>query len=233
MTQTAGITFDLTCGDQKLTLTESNVINLFHILYYSKPLPQGGRIWENTLWMGRQILKCPFDMWMYQELMYRLQPDFVVETGTFMGGSALYLANICDIIGKGEVITIDVEAREGLPVHDRIHYITGSSTDPEVVERVRKSVAGAENVLVILDSDHASHHVLAEMRIWRQFVPVGGYMIVEDSNVNGHPVQSGHGPGPMEAIAEFMSETDEFVIDAGCERFLLTQNPCGYLRRVR
>ena len=87
--------------------------------------------------------------------------------------------------------------------------------------------------MVILDSDHTKEHVLNELRIYQQFIPIGGYLIVEDTNINGHPVQEDFGPGPMEALREFLLETDSFEIDKTKERFLLTMNPCGYLKRVK
>jgi len=87
--------------------------------------------------------------------------------------------------------------------------------------------------MVILDSDHAKEHVLAEMRLFQEFIPVGGYLIVEDTNINGHPVYPDFGPGPMEAVEEFLAETDSFQLDPACERFLLTMNPRGYLRRYK
>jgi cephalosporin hydroxylase len=87
--------------------------------------------------------------------------------------------------------------------------------------------------MVILDSDHAKSHVLAEIRTFQEFIPIGGYLIVEDTNINGHPTYPEFGPGPMEAVEEFLRETDSFQIDPACERFLLTMNPKGYLRRCK
>jgi cephalosporin hydroxylase len=97
------------------------------------------------------------------------------------------------------------------------------------VEDVRRRAAGKRSVLVVLDSDHKRDHVLDEMRAYNALVTPGSYMIIEDSNVNGHPVWPRHGPGPMEAIAEFMQENSEFVIDKKAEKFLFTFNPNGYL----
>ena len=87
--------------------------------------------------------------------------------------------------------------------------------------------------MVILDSDHEADHVYQELIAYSPFVQTGDYLIVEDTNINGHPVTRDYGPGPMEALDQFLSENHEFMIDRRCERFLMTMNPRGYLRRAR
>ena len=212
-----------------LSPAEALTVDRFHDLYYQRYLDKLDTI--NLSWFGYQLLKCPMDLWIYQELLVRRRPDVIVETGTFLGGSALYLAMVLDQIGHGRVITIDAIPRAGRPVHPRIEYILGSSTDPAIVQRVTKSVEG-EHAMVILDSDHSANHVHAEMTAYSPLVKPGDYMIVEDTNVNGHPAWPSFGPGPMEAVNRFLAERDDFEIDARCERFLLTLNPRGYLRRA-
>jgi cephalosporin hydroxylase len=214
-----------------LSLEEADVVRQFHKLYYQRWLSRLGDT-SNLSWLGHHLYKCPLDLWIYQELIVHGRPDVVVETGTFNGGSALFLATILDQIGHGRVITIDIDRKPDRPEHPRISYLTGSSTDAQIVAQVGDAV-GTDRALVILDSDHSAAHVHQEMLAYRGFVQVGGYLIVEDSNVNGHPVWPDFGPGPMEAIEKFLSETDQFVIDARCERFLMTLNPNGYLRRVK
>jgi cephalosporin hydroxylase len=216
-----------------LTQEEKQLADQFHDLYYR--LGQRGRYTNFVSWLGYSSLKCPLDLWIYHELICKLQPEFIVETGTASGGSALFLASMCDLIDRGEVITIDVDARLGerRPVHPRISYFIGSSTDPAVLFRVREVLKGKSCGMVILDSDHHRDHVLAEMRAFAGFIPVGGYLIVEDTNINGHPAYSDFGPGPMEAVNDFLAETDTFEVDKACERFLLTMNPSGYLRRCK
>jgi cephalosporin hydroxylase len=154
-----------------------------------------------------------------------------VETGTWTGGSALCYAMLFDLLGHGEEVTVDVEPRPNRPVHPRIRYLTGSSVDPDVVAQVQK-VVGNSRALVVLDSNHQADHVYQEMMAYNGCVEVGDYLVVEDTNVNGHPVWPEFGPGPMEAIDKFLSQRDDFVIDRRCERFLMTQYPRGYLRRV-
>lgn len=213
-----------------LSSEETDVVRRFHDLYYRRWLAGADTI--NLSWFGYQTLKCPFDLWMYQEILVRTRPDFVVETGTKYGGSALYLAMVLDLIGHGHVLTVDINPLPGRPEHPRITYLTGSSTDPSIVMEVEKRTGNAR-VLVILDSDHSAVHVLNEITAYSPLVQTGGYLIVEDTNINGHPTYSDYGPGPMEAVDKFLSENDEFARDARCERFMMTLNPKGYLRRVK
>src|SRR4051794_4393035 len=159
-------------------------VRRFHRLYYGN----SGRTWMNTRWFGVTLFKCPLDLWVYQELLVELKPDLVVETGTAAGGSALYLASCMDLLGRGRVVTVDVVERPNLPQHDRITYLTGSSTDPAIVERVRREAETAATVMVILDSDHARDHVLDELRAYASLVTPGSYLVVEDTNINGRPV---------------------------------------------
>ena len=189
-------------------------------------------VWQRTEWLGTRVMKLPLDLWMYQEMLNELRPDLIVETGTAHGGSALYLASICDLLDHGEIVTIDIVGNDARPTHPRIEYVTSSSIDPALVQDVRRRAEG-KNVLVILDSAHDRQHVLEELRLYSPLVPVGGYVIVEDTNVNGHPVARKHGPGPKEAVDAFLTETDAFVIDREREKFRVTFNPGGYLRRVR
>lgn len=214
-----------------LSSSDVEIVHRFHDLYYRRWLA-GGSDTITLSWLGHQILKCPLDVWIYQELLVRTRPDIVVETGTWCGGSALYMAMVLDQVGHGKVITIDIDSKPDRPKHPRISYLTGSSTDPQILARVREAV-GKDRALVILDSDHSAAHVHQEMQAYRGFVQVGDYLIVEDTNVNGHPVWPDFGPGPMEAVDKFLSETDEFVVDNRCERFLMTLNPRGYLRRLK
>jgi cephalosporin hydroxylase len=203
------------------------VVNPFHrVFYYSSR-----ETWGDTTWLGVPLRKCPLDLWVYQEILEEVRPTVIVECGTAFGGSALYLASICDLLGHGEVITVDVEvdAYPNRPAHDRITYIEGSSTAPETVSRVRELIAGREPVMVILDSDHSKQHVLEELRLYEPLVSRGSYLIVEDTNVNGHPVLTNFGPGPIEAIAEFTQENSALIRDSTREKYLLTFNPNGYL----
>lgn len=210
---------------------ENRVTREFHTLYYNGR--RGGRpIFMQTSWMGHPYRKSPLDAWAYQELMTELKPELVVETGTFMGGSALFIAHLMDILGKGQVLTIDIEEYPR-PAHPRIQYVRGSSTDPGLLQGLLRDRPPGP-CMVILDSDHRKDHVLLEMELLGPYVTLGSYLIVEDTNINGHPVFPTHGPGPYEAVAEFLGRHDDFEVDSTREsKFLLTFNPRGYLKRIR
>ncbi len=203
-------------------------VRAFHELYYDSM----ETTWKDTRWLGVHAQKCPLDLWIYQEILHEVRPDLIVETGTAAGGSALYLASICDLLRGGEVVTIDVWKNPDVPRHPRITYLNGSSTDPDIVAQVVRTARGAGGALVILDSDHSKEHVLAELRAYAGLVSPGSYLIVEDSNINGHPVLPSFGPGAWEAVAEFLKEDSRFVVDRTREKLLMTFNPNGYLRRL-
>jgi cephalosporin hydroxylase len=178
------------------------------------------------------VAKCPLDLWVYQEIVHEVRPGLIVETGTAHGGSALYLATLCDLLGAGRVVSVDAVERAGLPRHPRVTYLVGSSTDAAVFERVRGHVRAGEAVMVVLDSDHRREHVLAELRLYGALVTPGSYLVVEDTNVHGHPVFRSHGPGPWEAAAEYLAGGAPFRVDESREKFYMTFNPRGYLKRV-
>ena len=203
----------------------------FHRHFYDAA--KKGGTWKDTRWLGIDVEKNPLDLWIYQEILHSLRPDLIVEIGTFMGGSALFMASIFDLLGSGRVISVDIQDRPGRPQHSRIEYITGNSVDPSTVERVRSKIRNGEKVLVILDSNHFKDHVLSEMRSYSGMVSVNSYLIVEDGNINGNPVNKEHGPGPAEAITEFLARNGNFVVNRRFEKYYLTFNPGGYLLRVK
>ena len=208
---------------------KSLIIDEFHKLYYEGI--EDERLFEQTTWLGVTCLKCPLDMWIYQEILYQLKPDLIIETGTYHGGSALYFGHLCDTLGHGKVVTIDVMEKER-PTHPRVTYLTGSSTDPEIARSARALAPEDATVMVILDSDHSKSHVLEELRLYSPMVTPGQYLIVEDTNINGHPVRISFGEGPYEAVSDFLQESQAFVPDASRERLLLTFNPRGFLKRL-
>lgn len=217
------------------------IANDFHKLYYDnfQSFKSG---WLQAFWLGMPVAKCPLDLFVFQEIIYQTQPDVIVEAGTWKGGSALFMASILDLLHKGRVVTIDLNEQANpavsaqvpnKPRHPRITYLLGSSTSPEIAEKVKSLIQPGERVMVDLDSDHQAAHVLQELRIYGPLVTKGNYLIVEDTNMNGHPVQPTFGPGPMEAVDQFLGENKDFVIDGGREKFILTFNPRGYLRKIK
>jgi len=208
---------------------ERNTIDEFHKLWYYSNV--AGKTWSDTWWMGIPVLKCPFDLWIYQEIVSHLRPDLIIETGTYKGGTAHFLASLCDLMQHGEIVTIDIDTYPERREHARITYLHGSSTDASIMEAVRSKAANKATVLVLLDSDHTKPHVLRELELYAPLVTKGSYLIVEDSNINANPVLPGWGPGPAEAIEEFLRTHTEFEVDRSQEKFLLTFNPGGYLLR--
>ena len=134
---------------------------------------------------------------------------------------------------QDHVLSIDIVGNPARPVHPRVTYLTGSSTSPEILSEVKRRIGESGRVMVILDSDHKKDHVLDELRLYAPLVSKGSYLIVEDTNVNGRPVFKDFGPGPGEAVDEFMKGRSDFQVDASRERFFLTFNPGGYLRRCQ
>jgi cephalosporin hydroxylase len=223
----------LTVRYRKLYLPEQDrrrLISAFVTLYYEEGYLGGA--WSKTSWLGRPVAKCPLDILVLQDIIWETQPSLIIETGTAHGGSALFYATLCDLIGKGNVISIDIHQSRLLPEHARIRYIPGSSVSPTVIEQVRACLPDAGRVMVVLDSNHEKDHVLAELRNYGKFVSLGCYLIVEDTCVNGHPVLPTYGPGPMEAVEQFLMESSEFRRDPDREGHLLTFNPGGYLLKI-
>ena len=190
---------------------------------------------STTSWLGVPLIKTPNDVVVFQQLIVESRPDLIVETGVYLGGSALLFATVMDALGiDGKVIAIDVDlagVRPKVREHPRIELIEGSSVDPEVVSRVRAAAKG-RRVMVDLDSDHRAHHVLEELRTYSPLVSPGCYLVVEDGFLGGRPVRPDAVPGPSEALDAWLGEEPPFVPDRWHERYLLTQNPRGYLRRV-
>lgn len=218
----------------ELTPEERDLVNRFYHLFTTKT--RGVMV---SKWFGILTWQHPFDLWVTQEIMTEVAPDLVVEAGTFRGGSAIIWAMMLEHINpRGSVVTIDIEDKrvpkaKEMPIAKRkVEFLHGSSTAPDIVAKV-KSRAKGKKVLLILDSLHTRDHVLDELRAYWEIVPVGSYIIVQDSVIGGHPIAPWRGPGPWEAVADFMKENDHFVIDKKRERFLLTNNPNGFLRRVK
>lgn len=179
-----------------------------------------------TTWRGRSLVKNPLDLWIYQELIYSTKPDVIVECGTFRGASAIWMADMMQVLnGKGSVISVDIAPVE-TPQHPHVTYVRGDSATAAL-----PPISG--RVMVVLDSDHSKPHVLREMDRFGPMVTPGCYMIVEDSNVGGFPIEHDYATGgPHAAITEWLPNHPEFSVDTSCERYILTMNPDGYLLRT-
>ncbi len=201
----------------------------------------------NFTWMGRPIIKFPGDMVAQQEILWKIRPDLVIETGIAHGGSLIFTASILELLGEGEVVGIDIDIRkhnrdeiEKHPMFKRITLIEGGSTDTAIVDQVRKFTEGKKRVLVILDSNHTHQHVYDELLAYAPMVTVGSYMILPDTFIEFFP--KGYyadrpwdvGDNPYTAMKKFMSETDDFVIDDHwTSKCMITESIDGYLLRVK
>jgi len=204
----------------------------YHLWYYRN------QIWDTTTWVGVKTLKSPSDMWNYQEILYTLRPCVVIEFGTRFGGSALFFAAVMRQIGnRFKVLSVDIDAEsvsEKARNDPDIELLTMSSVDSKVAERI--AALRSENpgpAFTILDSDHRKDHVLAELKLLRPLLVSGDYLVVEDSNVNGHPVMPSYGPGPFEARDEYFCEfPDDYKFDTAREaKFGFTFATKGFLIR--
>ncbi len=191
----------------------------------------------NLSWRGVEIIKNPCDLWMMVELFQRLRPVVLIETGTHLGGAALFYADITRTLGIDcQVITIDYKPKWGAidPVANGVTSLVGYSTDAGILRQVRELIAARPkgHVLVTLDAGHTEEVVAGELELYSPLVTLGSYLIAEDTNLNGHPSFADFGPGPWEAVEKFLSRRKDFVVDPECERFLLTFNPRGWLKRI-
>lgn len=174
-------------------------------------------------WFGVELAKLPTDLFVYQEILLDTRPDLVIETGTFKGGSAHFLQSILGMLGHGQVITIDVGRDETVAQTPGVTYFVGrSATHPDLVAEIH-ALARGQRTMVILDSDHASEHVLAELDAYAPLVTPGCYLIVEDT----HFVNN----GPRVALEQWLPQHPEFTVDQSRERYGLTLNRGGYLQR--
>jgi cephalosporin hydroxylase len=202
----------------------------------------------NFTWLGRPIIQYPQDMVAVQEIIWRVRPDLIIETGIAHGGSLVFSASILELIGgDGQVVGIDVDIRahnraeiERHPMYRRITMIEGSSTDPQIVEQVRTRAREKRAVLVILDSNHTHEHVAQELALYSPLVTKGSYLIVFDTVVEDMPGEFfpdrpwGRGNNPKTAVRQFLRDNDRFEIDKEMEgKLLLTVAPDGYLKCVK
>ena len=205
---------------------DQEIIDKFHNMYYNLG------IYQFTEWRSQKVYKYPSDLVLYSEIIFKNKQDIIIETGTLYGGSALFYADILNIIGNGRVITIDNVERD-IPKHPRIKQIISDSVDLSLIHKLKQQCKG-KKVMVILDSDHHKEHVLREMQLYSGLVSINQYMIVEDGCINNHPVYKNFGLGPYESIEEFMSKNNDFKIDKKIEnKFLITQNTNGYLKKIK
>lgn len=211
--------------------------------FWIKAVCQNRLMYEPT-WLGIPVIQDPNDLVMLQELIWRIRPDIIIETGIAHGGTAVFYASMLELLNRGKVISIDVEIRQynrvaisSHPLSHRIEMIEGSSTDAAVVEEVKRRVGDARKVLVTLDSNHSYDHVLKEMELYAPLVTPGSYLVAMDG-IQGVLADIPMGKpewredNPLRAIHTFLETHTGWEIDPQYNRMLVTTSPDGYLRRT-
>lgn len=201
-------------------------------------------------WLGRPIIQYPQDIVAIQEIIWKVKPDLIIETGIAHGGSLIFHASILEMLGHGEVLGIDVDIREhnkieieNHPMYKRIHMIQGSSISEEVIKKVYKFAKKKKRILLILDSNHTHDHVLDELNYYSPLVQKGSYAIVLDTIIEdiSKPTSRTHnkrpwskGNNPKTAVKQFLKTNNRFQIDKEIEnKLLITVAPSGYLKCIK
>ena len=196
-------------------------------------------------WLGVPVIQTPEDLILMQELIFKVQPDVIIETGIAHGGSLIYYASLMELLDKGKVVGVDIEIREhnrrvieAHPLFKRIEMIEGDSVSDEIIQEVRKRVPKNSKVIVCLDSNHTKQHVLKELQLYQQFVRPGGYIVVFDAITSkmaelGASDKSYINNSPKEAVDEFLKTNGDFEIDKYYNKLYISYSPNGYLRRIR
>lgn len=203
----------------------------------------------NFKWMGRPIIQYPQDILAMQELIWDIQPDLIIETGIAHGGSLIFYASMLELVGKGEVLGIDIDIREHNrkeiekhPMYKRITMIQGSSIAADTVEKVKAFAKDKPVVMVVLDSNHTYEHVLEELKAYAPLVSLNSYVVVFDTIVEylpedylpGNKRPWGVGDNPLTAVKEFLATNSNFEIDQSVNnKLLISVAPDGYLKRVK
>jgi cephalosporin hydroxylase len=214
-------------------LFKRTIIDAFHNLWYDSP-----ETWLSATFLGFGVKQYPGDLFIYQQIIHANPPPFILQTGVSDGGSIVFFATLLDLIKappSAIVIGIDIELNASARRidHPRVRLLEASSVDPATLDRV-KAMLPAPAGMVSLDSDHAKDHVLKELIAYAPFVAKGAYLVCEDTNVNGNPVHLGHGPGPYEAVQEFLKGNADFAHDPAVVRGqLMSFHEHGWLKRVR
>jgi cephalosporin hydroxylase len=185
-------------------------------------------------WAGVPIWQNILDLWTLQETIVEVRPDLVVEIGTHQGGSARFCADLMEVLGTGEVLTIDIEKLHELD-HPRISFLYGDSVDPDIVSQVWNRVEGTPGpVMVILDGDHNRDHVSKELELYAPMVTPGSFLLSQDGIIDKLWIFRGARPGPLEANRDFLARHPEFELDEErTDRFGLSHHPLGWMRRIQ
>lgn len=174
------------------------------------------------LWRGREAIKFPADLLLYHQTIYQYRPDWIIETGTGRGGTAVFLGDMCELVGNGQVITIDIYHRDN-PTHPRVRFLDGNSVDPANVTTITEIVSQG-SVMVILDSDHSEDHVRTELQTYAPLVSPGQYLVVEDA----YDTRPGKAYWAVESFLADHPEWERVPVE---RQFLVCVTRLGWLRR--
>ena len=195
-------------------------------------------------WLGRPIIQYPHDIIAIQEIIWKTKPDLIIETGIAHGGSIIFSASMLELLGKGEVLGIDIDIKKQNhkaikkhPLSKRIQMIEGSSISKKVVKKVYELAKGKKRIIVMLDSNHTHKHVLKELELYSPLLTKGSYLIVFDTIIEEMPKKFfsnrpwGKGNNPKSAVQEFLKKNSRFRIDKKIEnKLLISVAPGGYLK---
>jgi cephalosporin hydroxylase len=239
-------------GDHELRVATRNWLNAANEFKYS----------YHFEWLGRPIIQYPQDIVALQEIIWKIKPDLIIETGIAHGGSLilsasmLTLLDMCEAIksnapfdpklSRRKVLGLDIEIRphnrkaiEDHPMAPRIHMINGSSIAPEVIKQVHQLAAGYQRIMVCLDSNHTHDHVLAELQAYAPLTSIGSYCVVFDTVIDDLPGEMfpdrpwGPRNNPKTAVWEYLKTHPEFEVDKNIEnKLLITVAPNGFLKKI-
>jgi cephalosporin hydroxylase len=198
-------------------------------------------------WLGMPIVQLPTDVFAIQEIVWEEKPDIIIETGIAWGGSLIFYASLLQLLGKGEVVGVDLNLMDHVtaqimsyPFSHRIHAYKGSSTDPGIVEKIKAHVKPEHSVMLVLDSNHTHEHVLAELDLYAPLVTKGQFVIVCDTYIEESPPQIHRqrpwapGNNPRTAIMSYLKKVDRFQEDRYIYgKSLMSLMPNGYLRCIK
>jgi len=198
-------------------------------------------------WLGRPIIQVPQDIIAIQEIIWKVKPELILETGIAHGGSLIFSSSMLELIGKGKVVGIDIDIRhhnknaiQKHPLYKRIIMIQGSSIEKNTISKVKKFTKGKKKIIVILDSSHSHDHVLKELQLYSPFVKKGSYLIVLDTAIEDMPKNSFKNRpwdkknNPKTAVREFLKTNNRFEIDKEYDdKLLITSAPEGFLKCIK
>jgi len=190
----------------------------------------------NQKYRGLNMIKNPFDLVVYEEIIWELKPTVIIEIGNMHGGFSLWLSDHMKMVGiNGKIITIDLSSGGDKNLHDfksdKFISIIGNCNDYEVVNKVKGYINKNDVVLIIEDSAHTFDNTFSVLENYKDIVTVGGYLVIEDGICD--LLDLGINPGPMKAVEKWIENNSNFEIDRSRERYIMTYNPKGYLKRIK